>query len=104
MLGWLNPIGKALDIADKFVEDKDKKLELTASLNELKEQVYLAELGTQTVPWVDALHKMQRGILSILCLGAATWMSIEGVEAQNILMAVSPAGIYNFIKGKGNVK
>jgi hypothetical protein len=101
LLDWMNPIGKALDIADKFVEDKDKKNELVASLNELKEQVYMAELNTQTVPWVDALHKMQRGILSILSLAAGTWMSLEGIDAQNILMAVAPAGAYNIIKGKG---
>ena len=100
---WLNPINKALDIAGEFVEDKDKRNELNAHLQQLKEQVYLAELNTQTIPWVDALHKMGRQILSLLNLiiPAVLLYFQPDINPAAIVAICGPSGIYNYAKGKG---
>jgi hypothetical protein len=70
-MGWLEAIPiigdlfkGTTDIIKEAVTDKDKQNEIIGNLEELKRQfeqaLYLKELDTKTVPWVDALHKMGR--------------------------------------------
>ena len=102
-LDWLNPINKGLDIAAEFVEDKDKANELRASLEQLKQQVYLAELNTKTIPWVDAAHKMGRQVLSLLSVmipAVLLWRHPD-INPAALAAIVAPGGVYNYIKGRG---
>ncbi len=100
LLGLAN---KATDIVDKVVEDKDAKNEFKYLMDKLKEEVYITELGTKTIPWVDALHKMGRQIISlitVLVFGFIIYSNPE-VDLVKLLTAAGPAGLYTLIKGTG---
>lgn len=117
ILGWTKPITKALGIIDKAVVDKDQKIAIEGELDKLQielqklaQQVYMSELQTKTVPWVDAFHKMGRQLLSYLTLGLTAYiildMNAKGIEiGLEVVFAIlggsTPAGIYNLAKGKG---
>lgn len=100
---WINPINKVTEVVSEAVEDKDKRNAINAHLEELKQQIYLAELNTKTVPWVDALHKMGRQIMSLATLIAGVYLLKTNPDIDPLTLAaiISPAGIYNYIKGKG---
>ena len=102
-LDWINPINKAVEIVGEYVEDKDKANELTAQLEQLKQRVYLAELQTKTVPWVDAMHKMGRQVLSVasLIIPAVLLWHNPDINPASLAAIVAPGGVYNWIKGKG---
>lgn len=101
-LNLFKSIDKSIDVISEMVEDKDLANQLRADITKLKEEVYLAELNTKTVPWVDALHKMQRGILSVLSMIASMVLVYNGIDDPlTIAAAIGPAGIYNAVKGKG---
>lgn len=103
ILNFLGVIDKGVDIIDKFVEDKDEKNKLIHDLKQLKEQVYIQELNTKTIPWVDALHKMGRQILSLLSLiipGVLVYME-PSIDPATIAAIVAPGGLYNYAKGRG---
>lgn len=104
-MGWLDfikPIDKAVGIVSEYVEDKDATNKIIFELENLKQQVYITELNAKTVPWVDALHKMGRQILSLLSLiipGALIYYKPD-VDPAAIMAMVAPGGVYNYIKGK----
>ncbi len=54
-LSLLNPFNKVADMVDKFVIDKDAKIERTTQLETLKQQVNMKELVTKTIPGVEAI-------------------------------------------------
>ena len=62
LIDFINPFSDVIDVVDQYVEDKDKANELKFKLDMGSQKVYLTELMTKTVPWVDALHKMGRQI------------------------------------------
>ncbi len=103
LTGWISPINKALDIVAEAVPDVDKRLELEAQLNQLKENVYLAELQTQTTPLADSLHKLSRPIISIISavIGGIVLYLNPDMDIQKLLTAFGPAGLYIGLKGKG---
>lgn len=102
ILSWLGFADKAIDVIDEFVEDKDERNRLTAGLQRLKEEVYIVELQTKTIPWVDALHKMGRQIISLLSMLVGAWLAYTGkVDPQALFAILAPAGIYNGVKGRG---
>lgn len=117
VLDWFRPLDKVLDTVDKAVVDQDLKMTLRAEikaaeldLRRLAEQTYVAELNSKTIPWVDALHKMGRQILSLVMMligGAVLIYLIKSgqeltLETMASILAMSgPAGIYNFVKGRG---
>ena len=95
---------KAMDIAKEAVTDKDKANELIAHLEELKTTtMYIAELETKTVPWIDGLHKMGRQILNVLVL--IFWLVgiLKGHTFTQYDMLILGGGnvAYQLIKGKG---
>lgn len=100
---WLNPFNRVADLVSEVVTDKDKANEIAASLEELRQHVYLAELNTRTVPWVDALHKMGRQLMSYASLCAGVYLLTVNPEINPMALAavVGPAGIYNAVKGRG---
>jgi hypothetical protein len=100
-------IGKVLDrtadIVEKAVVDKDQRNQIIGSLNEVANMVYLAELQTKTIPWVDATHKMGRQILNFASISAAVTLILLGYEitSQVALLLGGPNVAYQLIKGKG---
>ena len=103
MFDWLNPFNKIADIVDKAVIDQDQKIALTNALEQLKEQVYMKELDTKTVPWVDALHKMGRQIISLVNIIAGIVIMYINPEVDPLSLAavLGAGGVYNAVKGKG---
>jgi hypothetical protein len=103
VLDWLNPVSKALDIVDQSVTDKDKREAIRAELEKVAQQVYMRELGTKTIPWVDAVHKMGRQIIAVLNLAAVTYLASRGVDIDPAMIAglSGPSAVYAWVKGKG---
>ncbi len=105
----VNPIELAKDafsLIDQAVVDKDLKLQLQLKVQEMSHQMRLAELGTETIPWVDALHKMGRQIISLVTVLGIIAILITGIELSQqdllaIVTAAAPGSIYNWVKGKG---
>ena len=102
-LKFLSVFNNATDIIKEAVTDKDKQNEILGHLDELRQQAYLVELGTKTVPWVDALHKMGRQILTLLSMimPLIALKIAPNVDPMIILGMVAPNGVYNYIKGRG---
>lgn len=103
LFDWAKPVSKAIDVVDQFVEDKDEKNRLTADLKKLGEQVYMAELGTKTVTWVDALHKMGRQLTSWATLGMGFYLLNTNPEITPGQLAAigGPGALYTWMKGRG---
>jgi hypothetical protein len=107
-MSWFNLLGDAKDLASEFIEDKDKSNELTAMLEKLGQEVYMLELQTKTIPWVDAAHKMSRPIISVVTMiTAGVIISLNpDLDIPTLLTVLggggAPAAIYTAIKGKGN--
>jgi len=103
LLSVLGIVKDAKDLASELIEDKDKSNALSAKLDEIGQQVYMTELQTKTVPWVDALHKMGRQILSVLNLTVpATLLYFQpDIDPLALAAIVGPSGVYNYVKGKG---
>ena len=103
MLNWLKSFNKITNIVDKAVIDQDQKIALTNALEQLKEQVYMKELDTKTVPWVDALHKMGRQIISMVNIIAGIVIMYINPEVDPLSLAavLGAGGVYNAVKGKG---
>ena len=107
-LAW---VGSLLSIADKTTEiiketvtDVDKANELIANMEKIKEgSSFLAALSTQTVPWLDGLHKMGRQILNIATIIAVLILLLNDIEITGpaALVLGGPNAAYQFIKGKG---
>lgn len=104
LVDWINPFNKVADVVSEYVEDKDAKNRIMGELETLKQQVYMKELDTKTVPWVDAMHKMGRQILSVLSLiiPAVLIYLQPDIDSGAIAAMVAPGGVYNWAKGKGN--
>lgn len=106
-LDYINPFNKVIDLASKAITDKDLlnqfRHEATMATAELKTmlETYRQELETKTVPWVDALHKMGRQILSYAGYGLAFYMVSKGYDPMAAMAAIAPGGIYSYVKGKG---
>lgn len=100
---WINPFNKVVGLVSEFVEDPDKKNELDNALQQLKENVYLAELQTKTIPWIDGLHKMGRQLLSwgSLLVPAILLYHNPDIDPMQLAAMTGPAGLYNYMKGKG---
>lgn len=107
ILDWFKPVNKAIDVIDKYVEDKDEKNRLIADLDKLAHQAYMKELDTSTIPWVDALHKMSRPLLGALnVLAPCILLGIHpDMDINKLLTAIGGgagvSGLYTLIKGKG---
>ena len=100
----LGIVDKGMDIAKEAVTDKDKQNELIANLEELRiTTMYIAELQTNTVPWIDGLHKMSRSILSMSCIAATVILLLTNHEITPSVALIlgGPVSAYTLIKGKG---
>jgi len=97
--------GKATDLISEAVVDKDKRNEIFGALEEIRYVAYMTELGTKTIPWVDALHKMGRQIQVYALVGMGfycMYMDIDFDKLKWVVMLVGgPSLVYQFLKGKG---
>ena len=91
------------DIIKEVVVDKDKQNEIIGNLKQIEQQVYMAELNTKTVPWVDAFHKMGRQILNyativfvVVCV-----LTNTTIDQNMVLLLGGPNAIYQLVKGRG---
>ena len=98
-LDFINPFKDITNLVSEVVEDKDKANEINKKLMETAENTFIVELGTKTVPWVDALHKMGRQITGYLGYALAFYMVHKGgVDPMAVMAAVAPGGIYAAMK------
>lgn len=100
---WINPFNKVVGVVGEYVEDKDALNKINAEIENLRQSVYLRELETKTIPWVDAFHKMGRQLMSYATLGAGVYLLSVNPDINPVTMAavVGPVGVYNAVKGKG---
>jgi len=95
------------DIVKQAVTDKDMQNQILGNLKQIEmtvsKDIYLAALNTKTVPWVDALHKMSRPLLSITCVVGAVLLMLLGHEITPTVALIlgGPTSVYTIIKGKG---
>ena len=91
------------DLASELIVDKDKAAQFSHELDMIAEQVYMAELSAKTVPWVDAVHKMGRQILSLLNIVIPAVLLYHNPEINPLSLAAlaGPSGAYIWMKGKG---
>ena len=107
-MSWWNLFSDAKDLASELIEDPDKRNALNAKLDQIQEATYQMELQTKTIPWVDALHKMSRPLISVITIvTAGIVISVNpDLDIMRIIAVIgggaTPAGIYTMIKGKGN--
>jgi len=107
-LEWIaslfSSVDKSLDIVKEAVTDKDKQNELIARLEEMKTTVlYITELQTKTIPWIDGVHKMGRQILNLVSIVAVIVLISMGHELTQWDVLVLGGGnvAYQVIKGVG---
>ena len=91
---------------DFTVKQRDQNLEkMRIDIEGLRAQneVYLEELKTKTIPWVDATHKMGRQILNVLNIIAVCIFAFTStpVTMEIALILGGPNLAYQLIKGKG---
>lgn len=92
-------VGKSLELADQYIEDKDKKNELAVRLIESAQKAD----SVQTVPWVDAVHKMGRQLLWFTVIGVYMYCKIKSIpiDISEIALLCAGPGAYTLMKGKG---
>ena len=97
------PINSLLELIREVVPDKDKQAEIAARLEEVRQNVYMAELNTKTIPWVDAVHKMGRQLIGFVSLGVGAYLMHKhpDINPASLAALLAPGGIYNYVKGKG---
>jgi hypothetical protein len=102
-IDFINPFNKTLGVISEYVEDKDLANELTVKVIAIADDTYRHELSIKTVPWVDALHKMGRQMLSVVSVVVPAVLIYYKPDINPALLAaiVAPAGIYNWQKGSG---
>lgn len=95
------------DIIKEVVVDKDAQNKILENLETVKQQMhkelYIKELETKTVPWIDALHKMGRQIINLATIIAVTILLLKNIEITGPAALVLGGGnvAYQVIKGKG---
>ena len=95
------------DIIKEAVVDKDKQNEIIGNLEQVKtaidKEIYIKELETKTITWVDALHKMGRQIINIVTIVGTFILMACGIEISPTEAAIITGGnvAYQVIKGKG---
>ena len=94
------------DIIKQAVTDKDMQNQILGNLKQIEmtisRDVYLAALKVETVPWVDALHKMSRPLLNfttIVVVGILIWSGHVFTQWE-VLLIGGPNTAYQIIKGK----
>lgn len=104
----IGTVNKVIDLGSEAILDKDLKARFDAAAEELRQQAYLAELGTKTVPWVDALHKLMRPGSSLIGQVLGFVVALYAIHANDPWTACvalgggyTPQAIYNGVKGKG---
>ncbi len=95
------------DIIKEVVVDKDKQNEILGNLEQAKQaidqEIYIKELETKTIAWVDALHKLGRQILNLITILSIVGLKLCDIElSPSEVLAIGGGNVaYQVIKGKG---
>lgn len=71
-----------------------------------KQESYIEELRTKSLPWIDGLHKMGRQILNFYTITITFVLLMTGhaVTPKAAALIGGPNILYQFVKGKGQEK
>jgi len=106
-MSWFNLFGDVKELASEAIEDPDKRNQLAAKIDELQQVVYMKELDSKTIPWVDALHKMSRPLIAVVTIVVSGIVvslhpNIDIMKLMTVLGGGGAPGLlYTAIKGKG---
>jgi len=95
------------DIIKEVVVDKDKQNEIIGNLDRVRQainkEIYIKELETKTVTWVDALHKMGRQILNMVTIIGVFIILILDIDISAPAAAIigGPNMVYQYVKKIG---
>lgn len=95
------------DIIKEVIVDKDAQNRILGSLESAKQnitkEIYIKELETKTIPWVDGLHKMGRQLLNVITIAATVILLLSGVTITPEVALIMGGGnvAYQIIKGPG---
>lgn len=95
------------DIIKEVVVDKDAQNKIIENLDVIKmtveKEVYMKELETKTIPWIDGLHKMGRQILNLITIIATVTILLLGKEITPTVALILGGGnvAYQIVKGQG---
>lgn len=92
---------------DFTLKQRDQDLEkMRIDIDGLRAQneVYVEELKTKTVPWVDAAHKMGRQLLNVFNIVAVIILMLNGqtITPEVAILLGGPNIAYQLIKKAGN--
>ena len=95
------------ELISEAIVDEDKSNAIISKLDHLQQKVekeiYIKELDTKTVVWVDALHKMGRQItnyLTLIIVGLLIWNGHVFTQWDAILLTGGNVA-YQLVKRKG---
>jgi hypothetical protein len=95
------------DIIKEAVVDKDKQNEIIGNLEAARQaidkEIYVRELETKTVTWVDALHKMGRQLLNLITIVGVFILLLCDVDISGPEAAIigGPNMVYQYVKKAG---
>jgi len=97
--GGVNVVSKSLDLASEYIEDPDKRNDLAVRVIEAN----IASNNAQTIPWVDALHKMGRQLMmfALMFMYYYSWKSGNPMPFEDLALLAAGPGVYTLLKGKG---
>jgi len=97
----------AIGVVKEVVPDVDARNVILGKLGEISDgiekDVYLRELDTKTVPWVDSIHKMGRQLLNLITIFAVVFLVYHDKDVTGPMVLLMGGGnaVYQYIKGKG---
>lgn len=95
------------DIIKKSIVDKDAQNKIIENLDMIRmtmeKELYIKELETATIPWLDGLHKMGRQILNLVTIIVTAAILLLGKEITPTVALILGGGnvAYQIVKGKG---
>lgn len=95
------------EIIKETVLDVDAQNRILGQLETIKlnidKVIYIKELETKTIPWVDSIHKVGRQILNVLTILVVGGLLLADIEITPTVALILGGGnvAYQVIKGPG---
>ena len=113
-MNWLSAIpivgrlfGDTADIIKEAVTDKDAQNAILENLESIKliigKEIYIKELETKTIPWIDGLHKLGRQLLNLATILVVAGLLLLDKEITPTVALILGGGnvTYQWVKGRG---
>lgn len=97
IFGGSKIVDKGLDLADKYIEDKDKR-------NEISGKIILNWMSSPpTIPIFDAIHKLGRQIMMFVLAYwyYSSWKEGNPIPIEDFMIIAGGPALYTVIKGAG---